>query len=61
MVEKTQWTNPETEPFEDRPKIFEELTDINIQQFSLEELRAVLKKAKNNKYPGSDGPPLEFF
>jgi|OM-RGC.v1.033814307 hypothetical protein len=59
--EKTQWANPETEPFADIPNIFEQMTDINIQQFTLQELRQVLNKANNNKSTGSDCQPHLFF
>ena len=35
--------------------------DISEDKITMEELRAVIKKLKNNKSPGPDGIPVEFF
>ena len=41
--------------------LFEECANIRTDPFDLEELERFLKKAKNNKSPGPDGMPMEFY
>ena len=38
-----------------------DLPFINTLDFSIEELNIIIKKLKNNKSPGPDGIPTEFF
>ena len=41
--------------------MFGEEANVNNYEFTIEELDRFLKTAKNNKSPGSDGIPIEFF
>ena len=61
--EKKQWgeTKPTTPTIWPNNPIFETTADIRTDHFDDEELCAFLKKAKNNKSPGNDGIPMEFF
>ena len=44
-----------------RPMIFNNTSPINEDFITVEELRITLKKLKNNKSPGPDGLPAEFY
>ena len=48
---------------QDKPTnyIFGETAKIKTENFNIEELERFLKKAKNNKSPGPDGIPMEFY
>ena len=42
-------------------KIIKEEVDIRVDDFDIVELKVALKKCNNNKSPGPDGIPIEFF
>ena len=63
--EYKQWGQIKPEGWEkqDWPqqKIIKETVDIRIDDFDIIELKIVLKKCNNNKTPGPDGIPIEFY
>lgn len=50
--EQHQWPNE---------NVLEETANVNISAFNVKEIERFLKKAKNNKSPGPDGIPMEFY
>ena len=68
-VEKVQWGKTEDDTtikerkqqYNTRPHIFNNKSNLEEGVITLEELRIVSNKCKNNKNPGADGIPLEFF
>ena len=62
--EHKQWGSPE-ESAEANPwpnqVLFDMCSNIEVGNITLTELRDVLNRCKNNKSPGSDGIPVEFF
>ncbi len=42
-------------------KLFEDMATINTEEYCLEELKKVIKKAKANKAPGPDEMPGDVF
>ena len=41
--------------------LFKVTANINVDNITMDELLNILKKFKNNKSPGPDGIPMEFF
>ena len=68
ISKKVQWGKKEEETtikelkqqYNDIPNIFKNMSKLE-GMITLEELRIVLRRCKNNKSPGADGIPLEFF
>ena len=60
--ENTQWAiDDNRDKNVSKRKIFSTCADFVTTPFVIEELDFILKKCKNNKSPGPDGIPLEFF
>ena len=60
--ERKQWfIDSNTTSQTNSRKLFDVCSDICVDNITIGEVKAIIKKCKNNKSPGPDGIPIEFF
>ena len=59
--EHTQWAARPTTAIENQDTIHDETLPVNEESFTVMEVRAVIKKLKNNRSPGLDEIPAECW